>query len=136
MELPKINNYSVIFMMGGPGSGKSCLVSTIKSNLENTGRSYVHIDPDEIKLQLPEYQELKQKNDPNAAGRVHDESIRKALALFKTALSFPNQDLIIFEGTGSWAPYLKFLIRTAYEAKRKIDLCRGGYRIVQDEMCK
>jgi predicted ABC-type ATPase len=56
------------FMGGGPASGKSHLPGT------GTGDS-VHIDPDQVKEQLPEYGEMQARGEgPAAAAYTHEES--------------------------------------------------------------
>jgi len=55
------------FFGGGPASGKS---TALKATHEDTA----HIDPDAIKAQLPEYQQMTDAKDPRAAAYVHEES--------------------------------------------------------------
>jgi len=55
------------FFGGGPASGKS---TALKATHEDTA----HIDPDDIKAQLPEYQQMTDAKDPRAAAYVHEES--------------------------------------------------------------
>jgi len=55
------------FFGGGPASGKS---TALKATRPDTA----HIDPDDIKAQLPEYQQMTDAKDPRAAAYVHEES--------------------------------------------------------------
>jgi hypothetical protein len=55
------------FFGGGPTAGKS---TALKATLEDTA----HIDSDEIKARLPEYQQMLDAKDPRAAAFVHEES--------------------------------------------------------------
>ena len=55
------------FFGGGPAAGKS---TALKASHEDSA----HIDPDEIKAQLPEYQQMLDAKDPRAAAYVHEES--------------------------------------------------------------
>jgi predicted ABC-type ATPase len=63
------------FFGGGPAAGKS-------TALKATPADTAHIDSDEIKAQLPEYQQMLEAKDPRAASFVHEESsaISKAAA--------------------------------------------------------
>lgn len=55
---------------GGTASGKTTASSQIIGNNQNVLR----VDPDEIKLKVPEYEGLKKSDPKNAAMRVHEES--------------------------------------------------------------
>ncbi|MCM3707981.1 zeta toxin family protein [Cytobacillus firmus] len=67
-------NPQAIFFGGGSGTGKSVLRETIaKSNPQLLSR-VVQVDPDEIKLYIPEYQIYKEKYPQKAALLVHKES--------------------------------------------------------------
>ena len=59
------------FFGGGPAAGKS-------TALKATHPDTAHIDPDEIKAQLPEYQQMIDAKDPRAASYVHEESSQLA----------------------------------------------------------
>lgn len=54
------------FLGGGPASGKGTAIGPQEGS--------VHIDADEIKQQLPEYQQMLDAGDRNAAAYVHEES--------------------------------------------------------------
>jgi len=55
---------------GGTASGKTTLKRVILSGNPNV----VNVDPDEVKLSIPEYKKLKETDPMNATKRVHDES--------------------------------------------------------------
>lgn len=59
-----------IFLGGGPASGKSTLARSGK--IEPGDR--LHLDPDEFKLKIPEYHQLRAMGNRGAAAFVHDES--------------------------------------------------------------
>ena len=56
---------------GGSGSGKT---SVIEASLGNMKDQMVHVDADDIKKSIPEYNELVAKDSPTAAAQAHDES--------------------------------------------------------------
>jgi predicted ABC-type ATPase len=60
----------VTILGGGTGSGKTTLSRKVLGNDPNVLR----VDPDELKLAVPEYDKLKQDDPLNASARVHDES--------------------------------------------------------------
>jgi SPP1 gp7 family putative phage head morphogenesis protein len=57
-----------IVMMGGPGAGKSTAVGSEDFS------DFVTVDPDAVKLKLPEYQQIVDRKSLAAAAVVHDES--------------------------------------------------------------
>lgn len=62
----------VLLTMGGPGSGKS---TGMKGQTQiGTPTGAVHVDPDAIKSQLPEYQSMVAAGNKDAARNAHDES--------------------------------------------------------------
>lgn len=66
---------SAYFFGGGSCSGKTTLKEKMKKELPQLKyRQLVHVDPDEIKKHLPEYEIYKQKNPQEAAILVHKES--------------------------------------------------------------
>jgi SPP1 gp7 family putative phage head morphogenesis protein len=56
---------------GGSGSGKT---SVIEASLGNMKDQMVHVDADDIKKSIPEYNDLVSRNSPTAAAQAHDES--------------------------------------------------------------
>ena len=82
-----------IVMGGGPASGKSVLLKQ-GPPVENT----IHVDPDEIKLLLPEFRENAHSNDPGSGTFVHEESSLLAKQVVARATK-ENYNLIV-DGTG------------------------------------
>jgi len=58
---------------GGSGSGKSTVIKHMMGQ-GGLGKDLVHVDADEIKKHIPEYQEGVAKKDEKTAAFVHDES--------------------------------------------------------------
>lgn len=91
------------FMAGGTASGKSTF---LRQHADELGlppeESTVHVDPDQIKESLPEYQELKRLGDPYAAQAVHRESgdIARLAIDQATAAGFN----VVIDGTGNSSP--------------------------------
>lgn len=65
------------FFGGGPASGKSALQPAAEHS--------VHIDPDLVKAQLPEYQQMTKAGDPTAAAYAHEESSKISKLLIQEA---------------------------------------------------
>ena len=66
----------VAFVMGGGGaSGKGSVLKQLRKNgfIPGKGR-IVHIDPDDIKGRIPEYEQIIKAGDGRAAAVVHEES--------------------------------------------------------------
>jgi predicted ABC-type ATPase len=79
------------FFGGGPAAGKS---TALKATPEDTA----HIDPDEIKAQLPEYQQMLDAKDPRAASHVHEESSYISKQALKAAQA--RRLNVTLDGTG------------------------------------
>jgi predicted ABC-type ATPase len=94
------------FFGGGPASGKSALAGPGNA---------VKIDPDEIKAQLPEYQQMTTAGDPQAAAYTHEESsFISASAVAQARAKKLNYTL---DGTGD-SSYAKM--------KSKVDAARAA----------
>jgi len=63
-------NPQAVLTMGGPASGKT---SAAKNIVKGFGQ-YVHVDPDGVKEQIPEYQQAIKAGARNAAWMAHHES--------------------------------------------------------------
>jgi predicted ABC-type ATPase len=88
-----------LFMAGGPASGKS---TVLENNPDLMPAHSVHVDPDRIKLGIPEYQELRAAGDHYAATAVHQESGDVA-----ARLAWEADDLglnAVLDGTGNSDP--------------------------------
>lgn len=72
---------TVTLLAGGPGSGKDFVLNHGDLDVPNG----VHVDPDKIKELIPEYEQMRQAGDWEAALRVHDESVDIGKRLQKEA---------------------------------------------------
>lgn len=79
------------FFGGGTAAGKSTALTVSGGD--------VHVDADEIKAQLPEYQEMLKSADPRAAAFVHDESKFIAARAYNDALK--NHLNVTYDSTGT-----------------------------------
>lgn len=83
-----VSAHPVVYTMGGGGgSGKSFVLGAGVVDVPDKAHA-AHINADDIKLDLPEYQEKASKKDPTAAGHVHEESsdvTKEAIAAAQTA---------------------------------------------------
>lgn len=79
----------VAFFGGGPASGKSALTDAPDS---------VHVDPDQVKAQLPEYEDMLKAGDSRAAAYVHEESSLIARKAMQQA--FDQHLNVTVDGTG------------------------------------
>ena len=89
-----------IFIVGGSGSGKNTLADKIiQSNQVKNKREYVLIDADKEKEKIPEYKYLLSIGDPQAASKVHEQSLfmRNKLVI----KSREDRSNIVYTGTGS-----------------------------------
>ncbi len=74
-----------IYMLGGaPANGKSAF---IRSGIINYPKNILKIDPDEIKMMLPEYRYLLDMQVPAAARLVHEESSKLAKKIRTRAIA-------------------------------------------------
>jgi predicted ABC-type ATPase len=84
-----------IVMMGGTASGKS----TMLRNSGAAGENFVHVDADDIKGELPEYQEALSMKWQGAAAFAHEESSTLAKQMAKQAVD-ENYNIVL-DGTGA-----------------------------------
>jgi predicted ABC-type ATPase len=87
-----------IFLMGGPGAGKSTVKSQI---LGASAKDYVDVAPDDVKEKLPEYQLGLSTGDKGAANRVQGESAMVASSILQAAAQ--SERKLIYDGTGQVA---------------------------------
>lgn len=85
-----------IFSAGGTGSGKSGVIHAVKDHFKN---SFVHVDSDDIKNDIPEYQKLVAAKDAEAAATVHRESSDLASTLIQKSMK--DGKPFIYDGTFS-----------------------------------
>jgi predicted ABC-type ATPase len=103
-------------MGGGPASGKSRILET---GLVKIPANTVHIDSDQVKAKLPEYQEGVKSKDPKAAAFVHEESSDVAKNIQKTASNKSFHTLL--DGTGDSSPEnLEKKIKVMRDAGQKV----------------
>ena len=94
-EIPR-----AVFIIGGSGSGKNTLADQIIQSNKNTNkRNYVLIDADNVKENMPRYQELLRAGDPEAASKVHDESLKIKDKLIEESRT--NRSSVVYTGTGT-----------------------------------
>jgi len=109
-----------LFLMGGgSASGKGTTVKRLKLDGQIPDNDIVEIDPDEIKISLPPYQELVDLGDPRAASVVHIES--RDLAVDTFAVACIEQKDILLDRT----------LASVADAQKIIETARNhGYRII------
>lgn len=94
------DNPTIYFNGGGSASGKSTAtesglfgdVPTLKN------KRGICIDPDEIKTKIPEYQQMVESGDPNAAAYAHEESSALAKLIQQRSIKSGKFDTLI-DGT-------------------------------------
>lgn len=91
---PAVSEPTVYMMGGGPASGKSRI---IKSGTVTLPENAATIDSDDIKRQLPEYQEMQGKDD-SAAAYSHEESSHLSKAAM--AAGTGKRANVVMDGTG------------------------------------
>lgn len=84
-----------LFMAGGPASGKT---SALKASPELEPQGSVLINPDDIKGQLPEYDEMVKSGSKYAAMAVHEESSDLGKRLQKESMDLGLN--VVVDGTG------------------------------------
>ena len=78
------SNPYIHFILGSIGSGKTSFKDTVVNQGET--KSFLYINFDELKRQLPEYEILKELNPKKAAFFVQSESAKLAGSLYKKAV--------------------------------------------------
>ena len=98
-----------IFIVGGSGSGKNTLADQIiDSNRTINKREYVLIDADKEKEKLPRYQHLLKIGDPEAASKVHEQSLQAKNNLIIKSLE--DRSNIVHTGAGCDSLYYAEMI--------------------------
>jgi predicted ABC-type ATPase len=105
-------------MGGGSGTGKSTILKKLQKEGFIASHNVVHIDSDEFKFVIPEFQELIKRKDSRAAEVVHDESTLMAREAFERAIS--RRTDIIYDSTLSDLTKARALIRKAREKDYEI----------------
>ncbi|PEX49241.1 Zeta toxin [Bacillus cereus] len=86
-----------ILLGGGSASGKSTLSKQWLDAYEKNSIPITYIDCDEIKLLIPEYENVKQYNEETAAVYVHDESSDIARELMEECIA--GKKNFLYDGT-------------------------------------
>ncbi|GAB6259321.1 zeta toxin family protein [Peribacillus sp. N1] len=105
-----------ILLGGGSASGKSTLTKFWIKAYEMNHIPLVCIDCDEIKLLIPDYENVKKYNEETAAFYVHDESSDIAEALLKRCIQ--EKKNLIYDGTmknlNKYKRLVEYLIENEY----------------------
>lgn len=114
--IPASDHPTAFIMGGGPAAGKSSAMTYAGVPTKDEA---VHVDPDAMKGELPEYQKAIAAGDPAAAQDAHEESSYLSKQL--VALSIANGQTYVLDGTGD---------KSVASAQTKIDLPRAnGYTV-------
>lgn len=105
----------ITIMGGGSASGKS----TLGKQIVEHAADMVRVDSDELKLEIPEYADLKKTDPSNAAMRAHEESSH--LAHMILAKSMANKLDIIYDTTSS-GKNSSALVKEAADRGYKVNL--------------
>lgn len=107
-----------ILLGGGSASGKSTLAKFWVKAYEKNFIPLVYIDCDEIKLLIPDYENVKTYNEETAAFYVHDESSDVAEALLRKCIK--EKKNFIYDGTMKNLNKYKKLIESLLENEYNI----------------
>jgi len=107
-----------VLMGGGGASGKGFVLKSLQE-AGMVPRDAVVIDPDEVKTQIPEYQELLKRNDYRAASVVHEESSQLSKNVLDEAIK--RQSNVVIDKTMGNPD------KAAAEIKR---LKNAGYKVI------
>lgn len=122
-SVPEDKKPVAIVMMGGGGAGKGTLINSIVHDHED----FVHVDPDEVKQELPEYKEAMNITTvdgtpvtaKDAAWMAHEESGDVAEKMREKAMD--NRQNMILDGTGKnaqkYADKIKKLKEKGYHVR-------------------
>jgi predicted ABC-type ATPase len=87
------SDHQIVYVMGGgPASGKSSMTDQLDTP------NVIKVDPDKIKVFLPEFKELKDAGDQLAGQAVHEESSELAKQIVD--LGVKSQYNVLIDGTG------------------------------------
>lgn len=117
--VPVSDNPTFYVMGGGPAAGKSTMISQGGAQVPDA-RSAVHVNSDDVKERIPDYQSMTAKRDLQAAAFSHEES--SYLAKRIQAAGMERRTDVVLDGTGD---------SSAASIGGKIDGARSrGYRVV------
>jgi predicted ABC-type ATPase len=110
-----VRNPTVRMLGGGPASGKSVMLKEVPDN-------WAHVDPDEVKTALPEWDTAVAAGDTGISAKVHEESSYLAKKIVNDALD--SRYNVIVDGTGDGS----------YEnlAKKVASYRKSGARVVAE----
>lgn len=120
-DLPPEGEAPVCYLFGGgSASGKGSVVNPImKAAADSVGLNIGRVDSDEIKKDIPEYEQMKEQNIDGAAFRVHDES--SDIASMATDRLIDEGRCFAFDGT----------MKNPVKYKAIIDkLHQNGYKVM------
>ncbi len=95
--IPKKKDPTFYMLGGGPASGKSTMLSAGAVKVPSHTRA-VHVDPDGMKAQLPEFERFKRLDASQAASLVHEESSYLSKRVGSEAGSSGRD--VVFDSTG------------------------------------
>lgn len=114
-EIQNPNSYpTIIFTSGAYGSGKSHTIKLLDNHNKLNINSFIHVDPDKLRIELPEYDELI-KQDPWNAGAKTNKEIFYISSLIKYHGLFNNYNIIYDSSLkdGEWfGQYFTWLRKT------------------------
>lgn len=96
--VPKSEDSTVFLMGGGPAAGKSSIIKSGGVKVPG-GKKAVQVNADDIKDQLPEYEELRGQRWEQAAEFAHEESSELSKAAMEAAYAQGSD--IVLDGTGN-----------------------------------
>jgi len=115
------NHPHAFFFGGGSGSGKTTLkINMLKEHPLLKSINAVHVDPDEIKQYLPEFEQYKKVDPENAALLVHKESCDIRDRLVDDLIR--NQKNFIYESTMAKPQKYKKLFTRLHHEGYKVHL--------------
>lgn len=110
---------------GGPGSGKATVRKQVL-NSGSSGENPVVVDSDDIKKDIPEYNQMVAQGNPDASTLSHYESSYLADRVQKAA--FANKMNLVHDSVGDGN--LQHLINTIHKAKNQGYTVNGEYSTV------
>lgn len=113
-KIPVDGQATMTMLGGGPASGKSSVMNPDTSKNPHA----ITVDPDDMKKQLPGFNEMAEKSS-NAASYYHEES--SALAKRYSQVAYKENYDVVYDGTGDGS---------VKSVEKKIDAARAnGYRV-------
>lgn len=132
-DVPVSSDPTFHMLGGGPAAGKSTAVRSGLANVPDK-KLAVHVNADDIKEGLPEYNLMKESADDsdffNAASFAHEESSMLAKRTMRTGLE-NNQDVVL-DGTGDGS--LKSVENKIYDARNRGYKVNAVYATVPTQM--